>query len=98
MQNGATKTLNNSSLDLNEESQNELKLYIAESLIMLGKENEGKELAEFVLFSEKRGKTRSDLIYNQTYAMAEFVLGRFFSFKFLTVKTSICSASSNSGS
>ena len=79
----ATKTLNNSSLDLNEESQNELKLYIAESLIMLGKENEGKELAEFVLFSEKRGKTRSDLIYNQTYAMAEFVLGRFFSFKFL---------------
>ncbi len=80
----ATSTLNNSSLELSEEAQSELKLYLAESLIMSGKEKEGKELAEFVLFSEKRGKTRSELIYDPIYAMAEFVLGRNFTFKFQT--------------
>ncbi len=61
---------------LTEDNVNELFLRRAEALVMQGKVDEGRKSVQATMFKIRRGKTRTDLLYNNEYAMANFVLGR----------------------
>jgi tetratricopeptide (TPR) repeat protein len=76
--------LNSSHLSsyLTESEKYEVALRKAEAFIKSGKFDEGKKLVNYVLFNIKRGKNRTDLLYDPEYARANFILGVLESEKF----------------
>jgi tetratricopeptide (TPR) repeat protein len=54
----------------------------AEALIMTDRDDEGKRLADYLIHIARKGRSRSELMYNPNYAYGNFILGVLESKKF----------------
>jgi len=82
------KLINNNPFKLNfhEEAKQEISLRYAESLIMTGKVEDGRKLAEYWIFEITKKLPRYEAIYIPELSLAYYVLGRSFVHEFNMLK------------
>ncbi|HQO91064.1 MAG TPA: tetratricopeptide repeat protein [bacterium] len=82
------KFINNNPFKLNfhEEAKQEISLRYAESLIMTGKVEEGRKLAEYWIFEITKKLPRYEAIYIPELSLAYYVFGRSFVYEFNMLK------------
>jgi len=73
-------------LSFTEENEREITLRKAEATIMLGNLEEGLKIVKYKIYQIKKGKQKSDLFYVPEYAMAQYILGKSYSYKFNSIK------------
>lgn len=73
-------------IDLGDETTQEISLRSAEAMIMQGKLEEGRRLAEYWITEIRRGVPREDLLFVPNFSLAFYVIGKSFVYEFGTIK------------